>query len=146
MPIEKSAGAVIFRKQKGKNLYLLLRYPRGSRTPAPYWDFPKGHVEKGETLEDTVRREVEEETGLKNIGIIPGFKETIKYFFKWNGKNIMKFVTFFIAETKNGQVKISDEHVGFEWLDYEKSLKQLVFKNAKNILKKADDFIFEKGL
>lgn len=42
MPVEKSAGAVIFRKEEGKIYYLLLHYQ------ARHWDFPKGHLEKGE--------------------------------------------------------------------------------------------------
>jgi 8-oxo-dGTP pyrophosphatase MutT (NUDIX family) len=74
MPVEKSAGAVIFRKEGGKIYYLLLYYQSGARRPHPYWDFPKGHIEKGEKPEDTARREVKEETGLKNIDIIEDFR------------------------------------------------------------------------
>ena len=146
MPIEKSAGAVIFREKEGKNFYLLLSYPTGSRRPKPYWDLPKGHVEKGEALEDTVKREVKEETGLEDIKIIPDFKETIKYFFKWEGKNILKFVTFYLAETKTNSVKISEEHIGYKWLPYNEAIKQLTFKNAKEIIKKADDFLSRKSI
>ncbi len=154
MPIEKSAGAVIFRREssfakatedKSKIFYLLLHYPRATRRPKPYWDFPKGHIEKGEKIEDTAKRETYEETGLKDIEIVPGFKETIKYFFKWEGKNILKFVTFFLAETKSPQeVKISGEHIGFEWLPFEEAVKKAAFKNAKNILQKANDYLNSK--
>ncbi len=145
MPIEKSAGAVIFRKE-GKNIfYLLLRYPTGSRRPNPYWDLPKGHIEKGEKAEDTAKRETEEETGLKDIKIREGFKETIKYFFKFEEKNILKFVTFYLAETKTKDVKISGEHIGYEWLPYEKAIEKLTFKNAKEILKKANNFLSRKN-
>lgn len=152
MPIEKSAGAVIFKREpfdaaQGKKtgfFYLLLQYQAG------HWDLPKGHIEKGETLEDTVKREVKEETGLSNIKIVPGFKETIKYFFRWEEKNIMKFVTFYVAETphqsKHGagqapEVKISKEHIGFIWLPYREALEKLTFKNAKDIIKKANIFL-----
>ncbi len=134
MPIEKSAGAVIFRKA-GEIKYLLLLYQAG------HWDLPKGHVEKGETLEDTVKREVKEETGLEDMKIVSGFKETIKYFFKWEGKNILKFVTFFLAETDASEVRISQEHIGFEWLPYNEAVKRVTFKNAKEILKKANGFL-----
>jgi len=145
MPVEKSAGAVIFRKE-GKNIfYLLLRYPTGSRRPNPYWDLPKGHIEKGEKAEDTAKRETEEETGLKDIKISEGFKEWIKYFFKWEEENILKFVTFYLAETKTKDVKISGEHIGYEWLPYEKAIEKLTFKNAKEILKKANNFLSRKS-
>jgi len=145
MPVEKSAGAIIFRKEDNDIYYLLLHYPSGSRTKKDYWDLPKGHVEKGEKLEDTVRREVEEETGLKNVNFIDGFKETIKYFFKWEGKNILKFVTFYLVKTEVKEVKISSEHLNYQWLSYEDAIKQLEFKNAKEILKKANDFLSRKG-
>ena len=142
MPVEKSAGAVIFRREKGEIFYLLLHYPAFShRAEESYWDFPKGHIEKGENLEETVRREVKEETGLEGIRFIKGFKETIRYFFRFEGKNILKFVTFFLAETETKEIKISFEHSGYQWLAYEKALEQLKFKNAKEILKKADKFL-----
>jgi len=148
MPIEKSAGAVIFSPvkpgrghgaKKEKTYYLLLHYEAG------HWDFPKGNIEKGEKLEDAARREISEETGIKDIEFAPGFKETIKYFYKREKKNIFKFVTFFLAGTKTKKVKISWEHQGFKWLPYEKALEQLTFKNAKEILKKAHDFIMKHG-
>ncbi len=144
MPIEKSAGAIVFRKKGGKIYYLLLHYP-GIRHSETYWDLPKGHIEKGERMEETVKREVREETGLGDAQIFPGFKETIKYFFKWKGKNILKFVTFYLVETKDEKVKISLEHIGYQWLDFERVVEKLSFKNAKEILKKANEHLLKHG-
>jgi 8-oxo-dGTP pyrophosphatase MutT (NUDIX family) len=147
MPVEKSAGAIIFRKENNKIFYLLLHYPGAShRAEKDYWDFPKGHIEKGEKIEDTVKREIFEETGLKDIKILSGFKETIKYFFKFEGENILKFVTFFLAETKEKNVQISFEHIGYEWLPYEEAIEKLTFKNAKEILKRANKFLKKSNL
>jgi 8-oxo-dGTP pyrophosphatase MutT (NUDIX family) len=148
MPIEKSAGIVIFRKESGKNYYLLLHYPsrqkRGAKSD--YWDLPKGHIEKGETLEETAKREVKEETGINDIEMIPGFGETVKYFFNAEGKNILKFVTFFLAETKTKNVVISNEHLGYRWLPIKEAEEKIMFKNAKNIIKKADRIVSGKSL
>ena len=137
MPFEKSAGAVIFRQENKKAYYLLLYYPGG------HWGFPKGNIEKGEKLEDTAKREVEEETGIKDLKFVEGFKEWIKYFYKLKDQNIFKIVTYLLAETKTKEVKISWEHQGFKWLPYKKALEQLTFKNAKEVLKKANDFIIK---
>lgn len=141
MPVERSAGAIIFRKENEKIYYLLLHYPSSARAKKPYWDLPKGHIEKGEKEVDTVKREVEEETGLKDAKIIKGFKEWIKYFFKFKGENVFKIVVFYLAEAKTGNVKISEEHIGYNWLPYEEALAKLTFKNAKEILKKANKFL-----
>ena len=141
MPKETSAGAVVFRKN-GKIYYLLLHYKSG------HWDFPKGHIEDGEEEDKTVKREIEEETGIKDIKIIDGFKEYIKYFFRKtyegnkNAPWTFKIVNFYLAETKIKQVKLSDEHIGYKWLVYEDALKQLTYKNAKEILKKANRYLF----
>jgi len=142
MTVERSAGAVIFRREGDKIYYLLLHYPGAShRAEKDYWDFPKGHIEKGEKIEETVKREVFEETNLKDIEILPGFKETISYYFKFQRKNILKFVTFFLAETKEKEVKISSEHIGYEWLPFKEAIERLNFKNSKEILKKANEFL-----
>lgn len=151
MPIEKSAGAVIFRKENGKIYYLLLHYPSSaksqkSRAPKDYWDLPKGHIEKGEKEIDTVRREVEEETGLKDIEFLEGFKSGIRYFFRFQGENILKFVTFYLAKTNTKDVKVSEEHLSFAWLTYEEAQAQLKFKNAKETLQKANEFLVKNGI
>ena len=135
MPIEKSAGAVVFRREMGTIKYLLLHYELG------HWDLPKGHIEKGENPEDAARREIFEETGIKNINFISGFRQAIRYYFRAEGKTILKFVVFYLAETKIKEIKISEEHQGFLWLSYEEALRQLTFKNAKDVIKKTDSFL-----
>lgn len=139
--VEKSAGAVVFRKERNKIFYLLLHYPSSNRSARDYWDFPKGHIEKGEREIETAKREIQEETGLDDIKFIEGFKEGIKYFFRFGSKNVLKFVTFYLAETKTKEVKISFEHSGYEWFPYEEAFKRLSFKNAKDILEKANNFL-----
>jgi 8-oxo-dGTP pyrophosphatase MutT (NUDIX family) len=155
MPREKSAGAIIFRREgpKGcpKIYYLLLHYFSG------HWEFPKGHIEKGESEEETVKREIFEETGINDIKIMPGFKKYIKYFFRQykekvseeerkKGKTpwVFKLVVFFIAETKTKEIKISPEHTGFLWLPIDEAIKKITFKNSKKLLKEANDFIVSR--
>ena len=137
MPFEHSAGAVIFRRAGDSVFYLLLNYP-GSGS---YWDLVKGHLEKGETELETLTREAREETGLTDLCIIDGFKEWIKYFFRSGGELISKLVTFYLAETRTEDIKISFEHIGYAWLPYEEAVKRLTYKNAQEILQKANEFI-----
>src|SRR3989338_8950441 len=131
---EKSCGAVVYREAK-EQLFLLLRYS------ANHWDFQKGHVEGKETEEQTARRELLEETGISTAALIPGFRKTIKYFYTANGNRIKKEVVFFLMKTDEKDVKLSHEHIGFEWLPYGEAMKRLTFANAKGILEKAHDLI-----
>jgi len=158
MPKEQSAGAVVFRIENKEPRYLLLHYPTEARTKREYWDFPKGHLEKGETEQQAAAREVQEETGLKDIVFIPGFKEHIQYYFRASrenkvlpkghgsyfrveGKTIFKTVVFFLAFTKKKEVKISFEHKGFIWLPFLQAMKKLKFANARRILTRAHRFL-----
>lgn len=145
MPREISAGALIFREESGKVLYLLLHYPAmDHRASRDFWDFAKGHVEAKESVTETIRREVKEETGIGDLEFIPGFKETIKYFFIHNEQKIFKIVIFLLAETKNEKIVISGEHAGFAWLPFSEAYETVTYSNAKQLLEKADTFICQK--
>jgi 8-oxo-dGTP pyrophosphatase MutT (NUDIX family) len=131
---ERSAGAVLFREDK-ERLYLLLHYQ------AEHWDFPKGNIEEGEEELDTVRREVKEETAIDDIEFIEGFKRISEYYYRRVGKLIHKQVVFYLAKTEQSDVKISYEHIGYQWLPYKEALERLTFKNSKRILADAEEFL-----
>jgi bis(5'-nucleosidyl)-tetraphosphatase len=134
MPKEISAGAVVFKKNK-EIKYLLLHYESG------HWDFPRGAIERGEEEKETATRETREETAIADLKFIPGFREKISWFYRKEGKTIYKEAIFYLAETKTEEVKISFEHIGYTWLPYEEALKQVTFKNSKNVLEKAHAFL-----
>ena len=136
---EKSCGAVVFLKKNGVQ-YLLLHYHAG------HWDFVKGNVEPNENEKETVLRELQEETGLTDAKFIEDFKERIEYFYRRQGSTIYKEVVFFLIETKTKTVKISYEHVGYKWLNYQKAMEKLTFKNAKNVLQKAQRLMKIRGI
>ena len=132
---ETSAGIVLFRKEESKNLFLLLHYPSG------HWDFVKGKMEQGESTHQTAIRETKEETGITDITFVENFEEWIQYNFKYQGKLVQKKVVFFLAETKTEEVKISHEHSGYTWMDYNSSMEKTTFDNAKTVLTKAEKLL-----
>ena len=134
---ERSAGAVIFNETDSVPNYLLLNYPTG------HWDFPKGNIEKGELPLDTVKREVSEETGMKNIEILPGFQKKIVYFYRRNAGMVRKEVIYVLARALTSDVTLSHEHKNYVWLDLEKALSKVTYRNSKNTLKAAAKFLDE---
>jgi len=138
MAREKSAGIILYRIEGGKRHYLLLHYPHG------HWDFPKGHVEARETDKIAALRETKEETRIGQITLDPTFKEEIKYIFGREGQKILKTVVFFLGETAQGDVLLSEEHINYKWLPYEFAYKMITFANAKELLEKAEKYLVEK--
>ena len=122
-------------KRNGEVQYLLLHYEAG------HWDYVKGQVESSESEKDTVIRELKEETGITDARFVEGFREEISYFYRREGKTVYKEVIFFMIETKESNVTLSYEHVGYAWLNYEKAMEKLTFANAKNVLAKAHEFL-----
>ena len=133
MPREFSAGAVVFTTGPGGTRYLLLN----SKYKTTYWDFPKGNIEKGESEEDAARREILEETSIQKTTFVPNFKERISYFYRREGQTIYKEVVFFLAEAITLDVKISEEHAGYEWVTFEEGIKRLS-QNSRDVLEKAN--------
>jgi len=134
MPSEKSCGAVIF-KANGKRKYLLLHYEGG------HWDFVKGHVERNESERQTVLRETQEETGLTELTFLEGYREPINYYYKRAGETVYKEVVFYLLESKTDSIRLSREHVGFVWMSYDIARERLTYKNAKETLRKAHEYL-----
>ncbi len=134
----RSAGILLFRQEKGERFYLFVKKEAG------WLDIPKGRVEEGETDLDAAKREVAEETGIKSFRIVDGFNYELNYFFNVGGQNVHKFVKYFLAETKDKKVKISLEHIGYAWLNFEQALEALTFENLKELLVEADEFLVKK--
>lgn len=139
MPSDKSAGAIIYRDTPKGAEFLLIQYGLG------HWGFPRGLVEQGEKLIETVQREIREETGLSNLEFLEGFKHKLSFFYKWEGQTIHKEVTLLLAKCVSGEVKLSYEHKNYDWLEYSAALDKLKFDNSKQALTHAKEFLEEKG-
>ena len=84
IPVSKAGGGLVYNK-KGEVLFIY----RGGK-----WDLPKGGTEKGEDIENTAMREVEEETGVNMLRITKKLQKTY-HIFKRNGVYKLKITQWF---------------------------------------------------
>lgn len=129
---EQSAGAVVYREtEDGERLFLLLQ-----PAPGKPWGFPKGKLDRGETVEAAARREIAEETGLTAITLDPEFRHAIQYLFHRGRTVVTKDVTYFLAHTDSTAVRISHEHTAFRWASLDDSMELVIFDNARETLRR----------
>ena len=125
MKKEKSCGCIVMHKDK----VLLVKHNKG------HWDFPKGHVEEGETEKQTAIREVKEETNV-NVQILSDKKYQTNYIIK--DKNIDKDVIFFLAKPLNlNQKPQLEEVIITEWKKFEDALEVITYERSRELLKEA---------
>jgi 8-oxo-dGTP pyrophosphatase MutT (NUDIX family) len=128
-------GAVIFRENRGKRLFLLVRQ-KDNET----WEIPKVTVRRGESSVRAVIRLASEQGGmavrvLEEAGRSVG--STII-----NAKSIPQKFYYYLMLQKGG----SSELIGFEefkWLDYSEASKKLDLKREKDVLKESKDVLKE---
>jgi 8-oxo-dGTP pyrophosphatase MutT (NUDIX family) len=144
---EKSSGVVVFRHTNKEIEYLLLQYRN------KHWSFPKGHIEKNESVIDTALRETKEETGIDDLKIVANFKKNIYFYYKAIGQEkinrlrekrkirIFKRVTFFLGESGKENIVLSDEQIDFAWLNFEDATKKVTYSKDRGVLMEANQYL-----
>jgi 8-oxo-dGTP pyrophosphatase MutT (NUDIX family) len=103
------------------------------------WSLPKGHIEEGETPEDTAVREVAEETGI--IGRVLVELGTIDYWFATSTKRVHKFVHHYLLEALGGELSIENdpdhEAIDVAWMRLDEVHRRLTFPNERRIAQAA---------
>ena len=138
MNLDRSYGAVVVRRYQRDWRILLIKHKHGG-----HWSFPKGHAQEGESTEDTIHREVEEETGLL-VELDPLYSYRSHYELP-DGRP--KEVFYYLARPKTdvlvGQAEEIEE---LAWFDFEGAKKILTYEEDKEILSKLFDDLSRASL
>ena len=147
---DEAFGIVPIFLSEPDTLFLLIRHQAG------HWAFPKGHAEPGESALLTAKRELEEETGIRNYEVLeqPSFveyysfvqKETASfvkhYSFAKEGEVIEKTVTYFVAFVKSREVVLQAEEVqNSAWVSFEEAVKLITFDGNRQILREVKVYL-----
>lgn len=130
---ETSAGGVVFRRgADGQVRFLLIRDSYQN------WGFPKGHLEIDEPPAEAARREVAEETGLKEL-VLHGPIKVIDWYFRFRGKTIHKYCHFFLFESRRGD-PVPEQGEGITacvWQPLTEANEAVSYDNAREVLRQA---------
>ena len=138
MKYEKSCGAVVFTREGGEIKYLVIKSLTG------IYGFPKGHVEQGETEEETALREVLEETGIL-VSLLSGFRVDEEYPLPQK-EDTIKQVVYFLGEYCDQEPRYQASELSDAVLvDYETAMSLFQFDSSRRILTEADKFLAGKN-
>jgi len=116
------AGGIVVKKENGQK-FILLVY----RKKEDDWSFPKGHVEPGEEIKNTVLREMEEETGLKT-GIVKELAPN-EYVNSKTGEEVV--VHIYLLNVVAGDLLPEHEGDQVEWVGCDEVRDRLSYDNLK---------------
>ncbi len=130
---ETSAGGVVVDVHEGRaRIAIIARRNRSGRIE---WCLPKGHVEPGETLQQTAEREVAEETGI--LGRVLVTLGTVEYWFSTPQHRIHKMVHHYLLEATGGHLTIDgdpdQEAIDAVWCHLDEVHQTLTFPNERRI-------------
>ncbi len=130
--VDGMAGCAVSGVIRDGNKILILRRNPDDTSPGMY-EIPGGGVEKGETLETALIREVWEETGLRVTSV-----DSYMSYFEFDGHigRVREF-DFFVTVEK-GEVKMT-EHDDYVWVSREKLYDYPMTKEMRHVLEQAFD-------
>lgn len=129
--IIEAAGGLVENQAAHANKILVM-FRRGS------WDLPKGKIDEGETPEIAAVREVEEETGIKNIELGEKLGETY-HTYQQKGKRILKKTYWYAMKTLNNEFtpQIEEDIERLEWVNLGLFLAEepIIYNNILEVFK-----------
>jgi 8-oxo-dGTP pyrophosphatase MutT (NUDIX family) len=126
MSTVRQAGAVVFRADAGPLRFLLVQ----SRKSPGLWVFPKGHIDEGESPEQTALRETHEEAGVTSE-LIGRVGPTLEFQSGLEWVAVDYFLTRWISEdaSPEGRQKL--------WVPPAEAMERLSFESAREIVRTA---------
>lgn len=139
---EPTAGGIIFRRNKKGEVEILLIQDSKDR-----WTIPKGHIEEGETAQETAVREVGEEAGLTDIEVICWLG---KIHFRYRRITTLVLMTTQIylvhAVGNTNDIKKEDWMNGIRWFTFQEALDRIEYEDIGKLMLLAMQRIRHAGL
>ena len=127
---EPTAGGVIFRRNEKKEIEILL-----IQDSKDSWTIPKGHIEKGETAQETAKREIGEEAGLHDVKII-GWLGKINFRYRRIDKLVLMTTQVFLVKALGDTDAIQKEDWmnGIKWFSFSDALEEIEYEDIGKLI------------
>ncbi|BAY00314.1 MutT/NUDIX family protein [Mycobacteroides stephanolepidis] len=138
---ETSAGGLVIAGIDGpKDGQVAALIGRTDRRGRMLWSLPKGHIEQGETAEQTAIREVAEETGIR--GSVLAALGSIDYWFVTEGRRVHKTVHHYLMRSLGGELSDDDVEVTeVAWVPLGELPTRLAYADERRLAQVAGDLI-----
>jgi ADP-ribose pyrophosphatase YjhB (NUDIX family) len=128
---ETTAGGIVFRRnEKSGELEILLVQDAKDR-----WTIPKGHVEEGETTQETALREIQEETGLLEIKVMSWLGKT-NFRYRRENSLILMVTHVYLAKSLN-QTEVprrEDWMNGIKWFPANQAIDEIAYEQLSKLM------------
>lgn len=126
---EPTAGGIVFRHGKDGVEILLFQDARGR------WSIPKGHIEPGETAQQTARREIGEETGLRDVDML-GWLGKVHFRFRRIDKLVLMTTQIYLVRAKGDTDALKKEEWmnGIQWFHFHDALDAVEYEDIGRLM------------
>ena len=127
---ETTAGGVVYRYGKNNEVEILLTQDAKDR-----WTIAKGHIEPGETPRQTAEREVQEETGLKEMKVLNHLGKTQFRYRRQNSLVLMTMHIFLIKALGDTDHLVKEEWMnGIGWFPFKKAIDMVEYEGIEKLM------------
>ena len=139
---EPTAGGVIFRRNQKNEVEILLIQDAKDR-----WTIPKGHIEEGETAQETAKREIGEEAGLHDVEVLSWLGK-INFRYRRIDKLVLMTTQVFLVKAlgNTDAIKKEDWMHGIKWFSFAEALDVIEYEDIAKLMLKAKTRIREEKL
>lgn len=138
---EATAGGVIYRYGESGRLEILLVADHFNR-----WTIPKGHIEEGETAQETAIREIGEEAGVHQLEPICWLG---KIHFRYRREDILVLMStqiyLFRALGDTDDIQKEDWMNGIKWFSYEDAVEIIAYRDIAKLMRLGYRRLQQKG-
>lgn len=128
---EPTSGGIVFRMTSDeKDIEVLLIQDSKGR-----WTIPKGHIEPGETAKMTARREIEEETGLKNVNVLSWLGK-IHFKYRRADKLVLMTTQIYLVQAMDAKERPMGEKwmKGIQWFPFAEALNLIEYEDIERLM------------